>query len=180
SGLTQRGLRRDLVALGVQHEPAGPPCAQPELALGEGRAKGRARGGVGVEAGKRAQRRFARVVAQGKRLDSSLVPRRPDDRPRRRRDSPAPAGHVDLLDLPDLRTLLVQDQDPPAAVRRPVVLDDDEEPADTDRWTRNGTFLMPEILDREASQAIARQNEKAVSPAQDIEEPALLVAHGSP
>ena len=38
---------------------------------------------------------------------------------------------------------------------------------------------MPEILDREASQAIACQNEKAVSPAQDIEEPALLVAHGS-
>src|SRR5208337_5056328 len=158
-------------------EAAGPHCAQPELALGEGHAEGRARGGGGggVEAGKRAQRRVARVVAQGKRLDSSLVPRRPDDRPRRRRDSPTPAGHVDLLDLANLRTLLVQDQDPPAAVRRPVVLDDDEEPADTDRWTRNGTFLMPEIIDREASQAIARQHEKAVSPAQDIEEPALLV-----
>ena len=81
--------------------------------------------------------------------------------------------------MPDLRTLLVQYQDPPATFRRAVVLDDDQEPADTDRWARNGTFLMPEILDREASQAIACQNEKAVSPAQDIEEPALLVAHGS-
>src|SRR5208337_5134840 len=180
SGLTQRGLRRDLASFGVQHEAAGPPRAQPELAFGEGHAEGRARGdGVGVEAGKRAQGRIARVVAQGKRLDSSLVTRRPDDRARRRRDSPVPAGPVDLLDLPDLRTLLVQYQDPPAAFRRAVVLDDDKEPADTDRWARNGTFLMPEILDREASQAIACQNEKAVSPAQDIEEPALLVAHGS-
>ena len=179
--LAQARPRRDLAPFRVQLVPARTTGAQPELAFRERQPEGGPRrGGVGIEPGERVQGGLARIVAQGVGFDSSLIAGRPDERARRRRGSPGPAGNLHLLEGPNLASLVLEHQHPPPAVRGTVVLDDDEEPADPDRGARDRALLVAEVLHTQTGQGVACQDEEAVPLADDVKEPALLITGGCP
>jgi hypothetical protein len=74
-----------------------------------------------------------------------------------------------------LRPILVEQQNPPAAVSRLVILGDDEEAAESLRCAGYRALFMAEVFHAQARERFPRNDKETVSTGYNVEVPAGLI-----